>query len=290
MTYFKDKVVIVTGSSGGIGKELARQLLGFGGKVVLNGRNESRLRETQRELSEFGETAICAGSVAEEDVCRRLVRTAINCFGKLDVLINNAGVSMEGEIENVSPSVFRNVIETNYLGSVFATQAAIPYLRETKGGVYFVSSAAAISGLPRFSVYSSSKMALRGLAESLRIELAGTGVYVGLGLLGFTENDPRKVILGPNGNTIPQPNRDFIPPQSVELTAKQILSAIERKKSKSVFTGFGKLMAAVQWLAPWLVRSLVSYQYRKRYLCTGRSSSSKPPCSTQPPENRATAA
>ena len=120
--------------------------------------------------------------------------------------------------------------------------------------------------------------------------LAGTGVYVGLGLLGFTENDPRKVILSPNGNTIPQPNRNFIQPQSVELTARQILSAIERRKSQTVFTGFGKLMAALHWLAPWLVRRLVEDQYLKRYRCPGNSQTPQRPCTAQPPEKRASAA
>ena len=136
-------------------------------------------------------TAI-AGDVSKAEDCHQLIEHTIKTFGQIDVLINNAGISMEGSIEDLAPEVFQKVIEVNYLGSIYPTKAAIPYLKKSKGSIIFMGSAAGIRGIPNHAAYSSSKMSLTAIAEALKIELKKSDIHVGLAYVGFTENDEEK--------------------------------------------------------------------------------------------------
>ncbi len=259
MGQLRDKVIIITGSSMGIGKVMAREMLMRGAKVVLNARNEERLQKACYELKEGGYPVHAVpGDVAKWEDCRRLISETTTTFGRIDVLINNAGISMEGEIADVNPDVFRKVMEVNYLGSVYPTQAALPELKKSRGSVVFISSAAGIRGLPGYAVYSSSKMALTALAEALKIELYGTGVHVGIAYVGFTENHPDKTIYNAEGTIVAQPNRGFIKAEPPVNVARRIINMIARRRFKAVFTPLGKLNAFVnRWmpgLGEWILR------------------------------------
>jgi len=261
----KDKVAIITGSSMGIGKTLAIQMAEQGAKIVLNGRNGERLAKTQLELEAKGfETLIAQGDVSKVEDCKEMIRKTVHHFGKVDVLVNNAGISMEGPVDELNPAVFRKVMEVNYLGSVYPTQVALPQLKETGGSVIFISSAAGIRGIPNFAVYSSSKMALTALAESLRIELSRTKVHVGIAYVGFTENDPQKTIYNAKGKIIAQPKRDFIKAEPPEKVAQRIIQMIERRTFKRVFTGLGKLNAFMNRFFPSIVHTILQRNYWKR--------------------------
>ena len=204
-----------------------------------------------------------AGDVSKPEDCKRIVEETIKEFGQLDGLINNAGISTEGEIGELDDDVFRKVMEVNYLGSVYPTQAALPFLRKTKGSVIFVSSVAGIRGIPGYSVYSSSKMALTALAESLKIEEKQRGVHVGIAYVGFTENDAQKTIYNSEGKIIPQPSRPGMKQEPVEVVAGRIIGMIEKRQFKNVFTLLGKLNNIFNRLFPSLGEYILSRNYHQ---------------------------
>ncbi len=261
----KDKVVLITGSSIGIGRTMAREMLKKGAKVVLNARNAERLDRTYQEfLAEGLPVAAVAGDVSKVEDCERMVAAAVEAFGRLDVLVNNAGISMEGKVSELSPDVFRKVMEVNYLGSVYPTQAALSQLVANRGSVIFIGSLAGFYGIPRFSVYSSSKTALTALAESLRIELGDQGVHVGIAYVGFTENDPEKTIYNAKGEIIAQPKRGFIKAEAPERVAQRVIRMIEKRRFKQVFTPLGKLNAFNVRFFPSLVHFVLRRNFKKQ--------------------------
>ncbi len=261
----KNKVVLITGSSMGIGKTMAWRMAELGATVILNARNQQRLQKTFEDFQTAGFQGLAlAGDVAKVDDCQRLIDRTIDAFGRLDVLVNNAGISMEGTLDSLSPDVFKKVIDVNILGSVYPTQVALPLLRESKGSVIFIGSVAGIRGIPKYSAYSASKMALTAIAESLAIEEQDSGVHIGLAYVGFTENDPDKTIYDADGNIIPQPKRDFIKAESPEEVARRIINMIETRKFKQVFTPLGKLNAIVNKWMPALGGYILGRNYRDR--------------------------
>lgn len=261
----KNKVIIITGSSIGIGRKMAELLVARGARVVLNARNENRLLETSKEFETQGHDVLAvAGDVSKSEDCKRIVEETIKKFGQLDALINNAGISTEGAVGELDDDVFRKVMEVNYLGSVYPTQAALPFLRKTKGSVIFVSSVAGIRGIPGYAVYSSSKMALTALAESLKIEEKQRGVHVGIAYVGFTENDKQKTIYNSKGEIIPQPARPGMKPEPVEVVAGRIINMVERRQFKNVFTLLGKLNHFVNRIIPSLGEFILSRNYFKK--------------------------
>ncbi len=264
MSEFKGKVVIITGSSMGIGKTVARQLLEAGASVVINGRNQERLDATALQFRSQGFDPLpIAADVSNVDDARLLAQRTLDHFGRIDILINNAGVSMEGELDDLNPDVFRKVIDVNLLGSVNATQGVLPAIRKSGGSVLFISSVAGLSGLPGFSAYSCSKMALTALAQSLRTELHGEGVHVGIAYVGFTQNDPDKQIHNAQGELIPQPARDFASAQPVDVVAQRIIQMVERRQFKRVFSPLGKLAAITNWWSPPLLSWFIRHMYAR---------------------------
>jgi NAD(P)-dependent dehydrogenase (short-subunit alcohol dehydrogenase family) len=258
---FKDSVAVVTGSSRGIGRRTAEELARRGARVVVNGRNLERLEKTGKTMEEKGYTVFTVqGDVTEPDQSRKLIDAAVERFGRLDILINNAGIVTRGRFEDTRPSVFRQVVETDILGSVFPALYALPHLRESGGSLVFISSVAGLRGFPMASPYSASKMALTGLAESLRVELSGSGVHVGVVFVSFTENDPEKRVLSADGALV-----EVKPPMQVSqaTTARLIVKSIKRRRFKSVLTPVGKLTNLVQTLAPWFVHCLLVLSQRR---------------------------
>lgn len=248
----------------GIGKAVAIELLNRGAKVVINGRNATRLQATHEDLLLVSpNVSMFAADVSDAQACDQLIRHAINRFGQLDALINNAGVSMEGEFEELQPEVFQKVMDVNFLGVALATRAALPWLRKSGGSAVFVSSIAGVYGLPSFSPYSCSKMALTGLAESLKIELHGSGVHVGIAYLSFTQNDPDKKIYDAQGNLIPQPKRIDVPTTPPDVVARQILKMIEERRFKKIFSPLGMLIAFTARFCPPLFRLIIRLKYQK---------------------------
>jgi len=255
--YFKDKVVIITGARQGIGKTLAVMLASYGSKLVINSRNEEKLSGLKNHLSETGcDVTDVPGDISGEEVCKRIAETAISRFGRIDILINNAGIAGAGTVELAESMVFRKQVEVNLMGSYYMTKWALPHIKAANGSILFVSSLAGFFGLPSYSGYSSSKMALTALAQSLKSELHGKNVHVGVAYVGFTENDPAKEQYTPKGELAPLPDRRVrrVPP---ERTASLILKQIRRRKFRSVHSALGKAESIVSKFFPGLIEMIL---------------------------------
>lgn len=261
--FYKNKVVLITGASMGIGKALALQVLQYGGKVTITGRNEQRLLAVKDELRAYSEQLLIhKGDVANYENVVDLIEKIILQFGRLDVLINNAGVSTSfGELETITDKVVDEIVDTNVKGALFPSMAAIPKLKETSGSILFISSVAGFQGIPAYSLYSLTKMALTALAQSLRIENKKTGVFVGIAYVGFTENDPEKRTFSHDGKLEKVPVRNNLITRPCALTAKIILNQIAKKRSRVYHSTFGKLIYILSRFTPFITNIL----YKKIY-------------------------
>ena len=247
---FGGQSVLVTGASSGIGRALALRLGRAGAYVGLVARREQRLRALADELGPQARSTILVGDVSDEQFARQAVgRFAAEARG-VDVLINNAGISMNGAFESTDIEVFRRMMDVNYFGSLFFTQHAFPHLRESGGSVMFVSSIVGKRGFPTRSGYAASKFAVHGLFESLRVEWADTGVHVGIVAPGYPDTEIRDVALGPDG--LPGQNQGHTSGgvMSADDAAVAILDATARRRREVVLTLGGKGMVWMNKLAP----------------------------------------
>lgn len=262
--FFYGKVAIITGSSSGIGKAIAKLLYNNGANIVINGRNPEKLEQVKTGIENGGRRilAVLADVTVIED-SKRLIDESVRFYGKIDILINNAGVAGKGTIEKSKPDVYENILKTNLLGKIYPTQFAIPYIKKTKGSIVFSGSLAGLIGLPEHSAYSGSKMALTAFTQALRIELAGTGVHVGLNYIGFTENDKNKIFIDENGSQQILPKRKQFKVQKVDKVAKKIIWNINKRKKKDVFSMMGKALNIFQKIAPLLLEKMMIRKYLK---------------------------
>ena len=255
---FKGKVAIITGSSRGIGKAIAIELAKEGAKIVLNGRDQSRLDSARAELLTYTNDVIdiCC-DVSEIEAGKDLVSQTVSHFGKLDILINNVGVSMRGTVADLNPQVFQTVFTSNLYGTVNPTIPAIPEIRKTKGSIVFISSLAGIRGLPGLSAYCSSKMALRAIAESIRIEEHANDIHVGLIYVGITEIEHNKETIASDGSMKVLKDRQKGKVQSTEHVAQTVLKNISKRKFISTLTKIGKVNKFLQPRLPQVVEKII---------------------------------
>jgi NAD(P)-dependent dehydrogenase (short-subunit alcohol dehydrogenase family) len=238
----KNKVALVTGSSMGIGKAIAWELADNGAKIVLNGRDKERLLRTEQEFLKNGYDATAVpADVRSNEKCEFLVAQTINNCGKLDILVNNAGVSSRGSVEKMATGNIETLIETNYNGAAFMSKYAVPHLKKSKGNIIFINSVGGLRGMPYNSAYTASKLAQAALAEALRIELYDYGIHVGLIYVGFTENDPNKIILDVDGTQIYLPKRNNIRLTKPQSVAKSVVRMISKRSNRVTLTNLGLL-------------------------------------------------
>ncbi|MEO6583228.1 MAG: SDR family oxidoreductase, partial [Ferruginibacter sp.] len=183
--FFKDKVVAITGGSDGIGKALIEALIRLGAKIATCARNQEKLYDLQFNHQEAALHCIVA-DVTDYNSCSLFIESTIKQFGGIDILINNAGISMHSLFKNADIEVLKKVMDVNYFGSVYCTKLALNSIIERKGTIVGVSSIAGFRGLPGRSGYSASKFALNGFLEALRTELIEDGVNVMWVCPGFT--------------------------------------------------------------------------------------------------------
>jgi len=251
----KDNVVIITGASKGIGAELARQLAAKGAKLVLAARNEKELEAVAEECRKAGAAVVTVkADVAVERDCQAIVAGAAVAFGRVDTLVNNAGVSMWARFEDIEDvSVLERIMRVNYMGAVYCTRHALPHLRESRGRLVGISSLAGRTGVPTRTGYAASKHAMTGFFDSLRIELAGSGVTVTMVYPGFVSTGIRENATGPDGKPIMvSPVREG-EVMTVEDCARRIVRGIERREREVVMTARGKMGLWLKLLAPGLV-------------------------------------
>ncbi|AQG80994.1 SDR family oxidoreductase [Spirosoma montaniterrae] len=261
---FAGKIAIVTGSESGIGRETARALCRAGASVVLNGRSKERLAQTVADLTREGYSV--AGCVADVTVfadCERLVQTALNTFGRIDILITNASISMRAYFADMQPDVFQRVLDSNVYGTVYPLKAALPHLIDTAGSVTFISSISALNGMPSGSAYCAGKAAVANLAHTLRLELADTGLHIGVVHIGFTQNDPDKRVLDADGRPVPIAHRPPRLQKTQAQVADIILKHVRQRRRRTIVSGLGKLNAFLNTIAPRLADWIVLTTLRR---------------------------
>ena len=263
-SFYKNKVVIITGGSSGIGKEIAKQILMCEGSVLITGRNANKLQETYNELQQISPNIMTfQGDISSYERNQQLVFECVKRFGKIDILINNAGISAFGKFDQYQKHVIDETIGTNLLGVLFLTNLSIEELKKSKGSIFIISSLAAFYGLPNYSLYSTTKIALKAFVQSLQIELKSSGVFVGISFLGFIENELNKKALSSNGELIIVPKRNRFLTRTKEKAVNGILKQIEAKKGTGIQSVFGKIIFVFSFLTPGIIRSGLSLQKYK---------------------------
>jgi short-subunit dehydrogenase len=245
---FQGKVVLVTGASSGIGRATAEHFARAGAHVVLTARNVEQLR-TIAEGLESGANKITMHhlDVTERAEVFSVIEKVARELGRIDILINNAGIGQCLPLEELCAEDIQRIVDTNLMGAIHCIQAALPILRKQGGGqIVNVSSTVGFKGIPLMSVYCATKFALRGLTESLRMELARDGIELISICPGTTQTDFfRRAVTNGKGWWLKQPWT-----RGPETVAKQILRACARHKRELVLTPEGKMMVILNKFAP----------------------------------------
>lgn len=245
----KDKVVIITGGTSGIGKALAFEFGRRGARLLITGRNTSELEKTINELRQAGIMASgVQADVSKEEDNRRMAEEAVRLYGTIDILINNAGISMRALFNQADMTVIRQVMDINFYGALYATKYCLPEIVKNKGSVVGISSIAGFRGLPGRTGYSASKFALNGFLEVLRTELLKTGVHVLTACPGFTASNIRKRALTGYGTMQGESPRNEKKMMTAEECARYIYRATVKRKRTLILTTEGKLAV---WLNKW---------------------------------------
>lgn len=245
---FTNKVVAITGGSDGIGKALVEILLQKGAKVATCGRNHDKLYSLQQQFA-GASLHTSVADVSNEDDCKRFISSTVTAFGGIDILINNAGLSMRALIVDSDVQAFKRLMDVNFWGTVYTTKAALPYIIERKGSIAGISSIVGNRGIPGRSAYSASKFAMQGWLEALRVEMFHHGVNVLWVSPGFIATNIRSVALNAEGKPIGETPMDESKLMSPEECAMHILTAIAKRKRSIVLTVTGK---ATVWMSKFL--------------------------------------
>ncbi len=259
------KTVAITGASSGLGKEMALILSKNHTNLSLFARRKEKLEETARMCEKNGsETILTWGDIKNKEDCKRFIDNTIDRFGKLDVLINNAGVTMYSLFEEISDiSIADEIVKTNLLGYIYCTHYALKYLIESKGVIIAVSSLTGKTGVPTRTIYSATKHGIDGFFSSLRIELKRYGVGVTVAFPGFVKTEIRKNALGKDGKPIGKSHIDENKAEAPEVCAKKILEyGIKRKRD--VLPGIKeKMMIVVKSFFPFLIDKIAEKSVKK---------------------------
>lgn len=260
-------VVVLTGASEGIGRALALELASRGLRLVLAARNLERLQVLARECEALGSAAVAvATDVLDPAQCRALIDAAIARFGRLDVLINNAGGTMWARFDALADlSVYEHLIRLNYLSVVYLSAAALPWLKQTQGRLVAIASMAGLTGVPERTGYSASKHAMVGFCESLRIELAGSGVSVTIIAPDFVLSETHKRAIGPDGRPLGVSPMRQERIMTAERCAELVVPAIEKRRRLLITSLRGRMGRWVRLIWPTLIDRLAARAIRERH-------------------------
>jgi NAD(P)-dependent dehydrogenase (short-subunit alcohol dehydrogenase family) len=265
---FNNKIAIVTGSGRGIGRAIVKELCQRGAKVVLNDINEGSLNAAVEGFRQEGyEVTGCLADVTQYADCEKLVQTAVTTFGGLDILINNAGVTQAAFFKDITPESYKRILDIGTYGAIFPTKAALNEIISRQGSIVFISSVMAFYGTAAGSGYAAGKRALTGLAQCMRLELADTGIHIGLIYPTLTRNDPEKTAINANGEIVsmpPRPTRLQIRQEDVALAV--IKSITHRRKSIVVSFSAKFYVFMARFFPGILFRILVASQRKMSHL------------------------
>ncbi len=261
----KDKIVVITGASSGIGRALSYGFGNKGARVVLAARNLEKLEELVNDLQNQGIQALAVQTdVTVEDDCRQLIEKTLTHFGRIDVLINNAGLSMRALFIDLQLDVMRRLLDTNFWGTVYCSKFAMPHLIKSGGSLVGIISIGGYIGMPGRSGYVASKFAVRGFLDTVRVENRKTGLHVLIVAPGFTASNIRRTALLADGSLQGETPRDEDHMMSAEEVATNIYKAVVRRKRNLVLTFYqGKLTVFVGKIFPKLVEMQVYKTFAK---------------------------
>ncbi|MBQ6087505.1 MAG: SDR family oxidoreductase [Bacteroidales bacterium] len=255
--FFRDKVIIVTGASSGIGLAAARLFGSYGARVVMAARRLEALEAEAPSVSADPGKVLCVkADVSVEDDCRNLIEKTVERFGGIDILVNNAGVSMRAMFKDLDLKVIRTLMDVNFWGTVQCTKYALPWLLKSKGSVVGVISIAGYSALPARTGYSSSKYAVRGFLDTLRIEHLKDGLNVLVFAPGYTSSNVRNAALTADGSPQGRTPLEEGKLMSAEECASRLATALCKRKSQVILTGLGKATVLAHRLFPRLTDKL----------------------------------
>ena len=249
---FTDKVIVITGASDGIGAELARQLSADKPRLVLAARRRDALEAVARQCDAAGAETLCVVTdVSVEADCRMLIDATVKKFGCIDALVNNAGVSMHANFEQITDTtVYERLMRINLMGSVWPTHAALPYLKASRGLVVAVASLAGLVGVPGRTTYCATKFAQTGFFEALRVELQPEGVDVTIVYPGVVATEIRRNGWNADGEKAGSSGLSEEKAMGVEECAGLIVSAMRSRKREQVMSFRGKLGRWMKLIAP----------------------------------------
>ena len=263
-SYFKDKVVIVTGASSGIGLASARLFDSLGANVVMAARSYEKLLGLAPSVCPDAAKVLCVkADVTKDEDCKNIIAQTVGRFGRIDILVNNAGISMRAMFADLDLSVIRSLMDVNFWGTVQCTKAALPYLLESKGQVVGVISVAGFSALPARTGYSASKYAVRGFLDTLRIEHMKDGLNVLVFAPGYTASNVRNAALTADGTPQGQTPLDEGKLMSAETCAKCLSRALRRRRSQVTLTTLGRASVFTRNFLPRLMDRL-TYRFIAR--------------------------
>lgn len=263
MSYFKNKVVVITGGSDGIGKALVGLFLQKGAKVATCGRNYDKLYQLQTHYPGLP-LLIHTADVSRQEDCKSFIEKTLKTFGNIDAIINNAGISMRALFADTEIETLQKLMDVNFWGAVYCTKYALPSIIQNKGTIVGVSSIAGFRGLPGRSGYSASKFALNGWLETIRTELMDDGVTVVTVCPGFTSSNIRKTALNKHAQPEDESKMDEEKMMPAEECAQHIYNAMTEKKRTLILTIQGKETVFLNRFLPKLADKLVHKFYFKK--------------------------
>jgi len=254
--FFHSKSILITGASSGIGEVLALQLAAAGAHLTLTARRRELLDELAKTISTGGreKPIVVPADVTRDGDLERAVSEAVRAYGKLDIVIANAGFGVVGQFSKLTLDDYRRQFETNVFGLIRTLHAALPEIQKSRGTLVLIGSVAGWAASPGASPYAMSKFAVRALANAITPELALDGVTVTLISPGFVASNIRRI---DNQGQLHGDANDPIPEWLIMPTAtaaRQILRAIAKGKREAIITGHGKILVALERFAPWIIR------------------------------------
>lgn len=250
--------IIITGASSGIGEALAYEAASLGYKICLAARNIKNLELVKEKCLQMTKDVIVVeADVQIEEDCKRIIDETVRSFGGIDILINNAGISMRALLKDCDLSVIRKVMDVNFWGTVYCSKFALPYLLKSKGSIVGISSIAGIKGLPARTGYSASKFAIHGFLESLRIENLKTGLHVLIACPGYTASNIRSAALNQKGESQTESPYDESKLMPASTVAHEVFKAIKKRKSYLFLSFQGKMTVFLSKFFPKLLDKLV---------------------------------
>jgi short-subunit dehydrogenase len=260
-----NKIVVITGGSSGIGKSLAYELAGRGAKLVLGARQYVTLCQITEDIEKRFNTKALAVQcdVSREEDCAFLIKQTLLTFGKIDVLINNAGISMRALFNDLDLQVLKSLMDVNFWGTVYCTKYALPEILKTKGTIVGVSSIAGYKGLPGRTGYSASKFAMNGFLDALRVEHLKTGVHIMTACPGFTASNIRNTALNKSAQQQGESSLEEDKMMTADEVAKIIVNGIENRSRTLIMTGIGKLTVFLSKFLPAFLDKMVYNKFAK---------------------------